>query len=566
MTEARRGERRVLVIGIDSATFDVIEPLVAEGKLPTMRRLMEEGTWGRLRSTVPPFSAPAWASFITGRNPGSHGIFGFLGPLRGEFERSVTSRLSMRGESLFGVASRNGKRVGVINVPFTYPPEEVNGFVLPGFMGAAGMLGRPATHPRELLQELRDEIGPLRQEVQTLPYFFTDEKDELVQEFYRVEEQRKEATLYLMQRYEWDLLATVFISLDRVQHFFWKYMDTRHPAYDPGLARRYGSVIADFYGYLDRTVEEIIDRAGEDTTVIVLSDHGAGPNTSAFHVNVWLREAGYLRLRPRSYPLWRIRLPLIAYKAMAKLGVHCFTTMRLFPDLKAVSRKDTDPRKAIDPYKVIDWERTRAYGGNLAEQAIYLNVRGREPAGIIESEREYYALLDEIEQGLLALRDPDSGEQVVDKIYRRDDVFSGDCISSAPDLLVRAQNYACKLTDYIYPRHLFERERWHSGSHREEGIFLVRGEGVESGKRLEDACIMDIAPTALHLLGLPVPREMDGRVLEEAIGASFLARHPVSYEEGRGRTVDEGDERGEAIDEEEVEEIKERLRGWGYLG
>jgi len=565
LAEQGRTGRKVLVIGFDSATFDVIEPLVADSKLPTFARMMEGGAWGRLRSTVPPFSAPAWASFLTGKNPGSHGIFGFFGPLRGRFRREVTSRLTMRGESLFGVASRNGRRVGAINVPFTYPPEVIDGFVLPGFMGAAGLRRETATHPPGLLDEVRGRLGSYLPEVDTLPFFFTDEKEELIEKFYRVEEQRKQATLYLMDRYEWDLLTAVFISLDRVQHFFWKYMDRAHPAFDSVLAERYGGVIHGFYEFLDTALGEIIDRAGEGTTVVVLSDHGAGPNTKMFHMNVWLRQQGLLRLRPISYPLWRIRLPAILYKLLSKMGVRYFTTRRLFPGLRGGNWKDLDPRKAINPYKVIDWARTRAYGGSLAEQAIYVNVRGREPEGIVEPDGEYRKVCEEIERGLLALRDPQTGEQVVDRVYRKEEVFRGEQSGSSPDLIVRAEDYGCKLTDYIYPRHLIETERWHSGSHREEGILLVMGEGVEAGARLDGAKIVDVAPTVLHLLGVPVPEAMEGRPLEEAMTPSYRAHHPVVYEE-RGVAATEAREEREAVSEEEAEEVRERLRGWGYLG
>lgn len=559
-TKVKRMGNRVFVIGLDGATFDIIEPLVKGGKLPTFKNLMEEGVWGKLGSTMPPVTAPAWVSFMTGKNPGKHGVFGFVGPLMENYRRKILNYKSIRCHTLWQILTKYNKKVGIINLPFTYPPEHVKGFVIPEVVGQIWN-DEPLSYPQELADMLRKHIKNYFSSPDCLKYWFTDQKDNLLTELYRALDSKKKATHYLMKQYEWDILVSVFTETDRVQHFFWKYMDSKHPAYDAATAKRYGDAIFNFYQAMDRAIGELIEKLGDSANLMIVSDHGFGPNHKSVYINRWLVNLGLLKLRRITYPLRKFKFPNVTYKILFKLGIPYINPI-VFKKVEG-SKQEIDPRLGLNIYSLIDWSRTKAYCGHRSEQGIFINLRGREPKGIISPGREYEELRDQIIDELYKIKDPVDNKTVVDRAYRREEIYHGGSIHQAPDILFEMRDYIYKAVEPIHEEKIVEEERWLTGSHRLNGIFLIKGPVIKNGSKIDGAEIVDIVPTILHLMGLPIPKDIDGRVLTECLVPKYLESHPVQYSAVIPEKDQDISDDIYTLDQERA--ITEKLKSLGYI-
>ncbi|MDQ1335907.1 MAG: hypothetical protein QG552_2857, partial [Thermodesulfobacteriota bacterium] len=246
---------KVLIIGIDGATLDLIEPWAKEGKLPTFKRLLEEGAHGDLKSTFPPLTAAAWTSFMSGKNPGKHGLYDFIEPQPGSYEVRYTNARSRLTKTIWQILSDAGMKVGIINVPMTYPPEAVNGYMISGLDAPEN--SRSITFPPALYQELEETFGKVSQTVRYLGYLKNDERRERVlKSLAEMDEHYLRLTRYLMRKHPVDVMMLVLTSTDSVQHFFWHYMDANHPHHDPADAT-FGSAILRVYQRIDGIIEEL---------------------------------------------------------------------------------------------------------------------------------------------------------------------------------------------------------------------------------------------------------------------------------------------------------------------
>ncbi|RLA87962.1 MAG: hypothetical protein DRG20_06790 [Deltaproteobacteria bacterium] len=546
---------KVLIIGIDAATFDIIEPLVNKGLLPTFKHLMQKGSFGKLISTIPPVTPPAWTSIVTGKNPGKHGVFDFYMPPCFGYNRRILTAKANRAKTLWKLLSERGLKVGVLNVPLTYPPEEVNGFIVPG-MQYALCTNQEFTYPRELFFELKRVLGKYEVIWGDLKSLYTNELDEFLDKWEEILEIRKKATLYLMQKYSWNFFMVVFYVIDPIQHHFWKFFDKTHPLYEPALAQKYGMIITHFYQKLDEAIAEILRHVDENTTIIIVSDHGAGAEIKSFYLNLWLKKEGLLRFKEFSYNfLARMKWPHFIYKALKRLkypGISWTVPLNQLKELK----RDIDPREGLEVSYFIDWPNTKAFTGNHTEQGIYLNVKGREPQGIVSEGKEYDELREYIIYRLYQLKDPETNEKVVDKVYKKEEVYHGSYIKFAPDLFLVLKGGSYLAQKEIYPGPLFRYTNKTTGTHRLEGIFIATGSGIKKGKRISKLHVTDITPTVLALLGQPIPLDMDGQVLKEIMADELIVR----YENISSHT-----ETKEGISPKEEEEIKETLRNLGYL-
>ena len=556
---------RVLIVGWDGATLDLVEPWVEQGHLPVLAGLMRRGSYAPLRSVYPVLSSAAWSSFMTGLNPGKHGIYDFVIRDPTTYQLRPVSRLQMHGRSLWRMASDQGLRVGVINVPMTYPPEPVNGFLISG-------LGTPNYQPFTYPLELGDDL--LRSGYRVNRRVFhqgEDGQQAFLDDTYEISDHLTASALQLMGEQPWDLFVVVYRDSDEVAHQFWSYMDETHPVHDPGLAESYGTALLECYQRLDASLGRLIEAAGPNCAVFVVSDHGTGPLYRDVFLNEWLSQQGFLaRNRSAAHGL-RAR--------MGRLGITRSNVSRI---LRAIGLERVEhaiktllgdaisvlPRDSWgDLAEVVDWQKTRAYSYGYYGQ-IYLNVRGREPSGVVSPGAEYEGVRDEIISALQAWRSPTDGEPVVSAVYTREDLFAGPFADRAPDLTVVMRNLAY-VTRY---GHEFGRARGEvftapltgeSGSHRLDGLLVAGGEGLISNDgRAPAASLMDITPTALHLLGLPIPSHVDGRVLTAYLAAEWRAREARQYD-------DEGwaqEESAKAVlGRDEEEEVVDRLRHLGYL-
>lgn len=546
----------IVVIGIDSASFDVIEPLVNQGKLPVFARLMKDGAWGRLRSTFPPVTPPAWTSLVTGKNPGKHGIFDFYGYTTSGYERPVINSHAIKTKTLWKLLSEKGKKVGIINVPLTYPPEAVNGFLIPG-MQYAFDVDKEFTYPKDLLSEIEGKFGKYEVLYGDERSLYTSELDHFISKWKEITIQRQKVILYLLDKYELDFFMPVFYSIDPIQHHFWRFYDKGHPQHDANLAEKYKNVIPEFYQLIDTNIGQILDRVGKETSVFIVSDHGAGSHSGGFFINKWLMKQKLLKIKKRYYPLLWIKWPHIFFKILKKLGhpaVSWTIPMSLYNQLK----NKVDPREGLCLSEIIDWKRTKVFSGNYTEQGIYVNLKGREVLGIVD-ENEYMKLRDAVADNLRALVDPKTKKKFVDAVIKKEDIYRGPYVHFAPDLFILMKDGEILIQKDIH-RGTFHYNPHIGGTHRMDGIFLAKGNLLNGPLRLNNLTVVDLAPTILYLMGEEIPEDMDGRILKELINEDFLKLFHEKY-----GTSSQVENRSGTYSKEEAEKIKENLRNLGYF-
>ncbi len=553
---------RISVIGLDGATFKVITPWVKEGKLPNLAKIMEKGAWGELESTIHPLSPQAWASFMTGKNPGKHGIFEFVEHKPHSYDLRYVNGASVQGKKLWDILSDAGKRVCVINVPFTYPPNKVNGYLIAG-------LDAPGPHsnfcyPPELMAELTQKFGQYR--LRQHPYKAKPETylKEIIQQFEYILKVAK----YLKARDTWDLFLVVFESTDLVQHFYWHYAFPGEFGIPPTENKDLSMAIYNVYKRIDEGLGELLDLSDSDETVMIMSDHGFSPCRKIFFMDRWLQEQGYLIYDGKDQKVYG--LTHLLHLAFQKYFPNTFKTRfsSLIPGLK-------DRFRSYLTTATIDWGHTRAFSLGIDSTNIFVNLKGRFAKGIVQPGREYESLKDEIAARLKGLKDPSTGERIVERVYRREELYHGDCLPKAPDLLVTwkdfeyntRRGYGVEGDDLLGSSLDFSDVSAYSslqksGTHHVKGIFIADGQVIKNHVSVGGARIIDLAPTILYLLDVSIPEDMDGRIVEEIIEDDFRAFQTIQIG-SRGHICSDIKHSGYGKEEEAY--IRDKLRGLGYI-
>lgn len=566
---------KLFVIGLDGATFDLIRPWVAQGKLPTFKKLMDGGAWSELRSTVPPVTASAWSSFMTGKNPGAHGLFDFMQRKRDSYDLAPVSVLDRDGRAVWDLLGDAGKRVIVMNVPVTWPPQPVNGLLITGMLTPRNV--ENYTYPKELAAELTSAIGDYI--VYSDEVYSKGRGEIFMQALKHSAEQRTRAAEYLLQRYPWDAFILVFPETDTVSHGLWAASDPTHHQHDPEEAAKFRDGILTIYQLLDSHIARLLNVVAaaetkdvppltspssigaeepKDTTVLLMSDHGHGPVRNFLYVNNFLAQRGLLKFKPNAasqlkHLAFNLDItPRTIYQLLITLGL-------------AKLRRTLDKRRGgrgllkrfFLSFGDVDWARTRAYSiGYIGE--VHVNLRGREPQGIVERGEEYERVRDDIIQGLRELKLKD-GSPLVEHIWKKEEIYKGAHLDQAPDILFLPRNLeTIAFGDFEFGSNkILEPSFGVSSSHRMNGIFFASGADIKQTGEFSGAQLIDLAPTILHLMHLPIPTDMDGRVLTEAVADT----RPVEYggsAQGRAASTD-------GYSDEEEQQVIERLRDLGYI-
>jgi predicted AlkP superfamily phosphohydrolase/phosphomutase len=554
---------KVLVIGLDGATFDLIQPWAVGGYLPTFSRLMDQGAHGRLRSTIPPMTAPAWTSFATGTNPGKHRLYDWIAREPESYRFSPVTGLDGKAPTIYTLLSQTGRRVCTLNVPMTYPPVPVNGVMVSGM--PAPSTQNTITYPADLFQDILQAVGDYVLYPDPGQAYSDSGVDAFLDRLYRTTDVRVRTFDYLRAREAWDFAMIVFNGTDTICHALWKYMDPEHPLHDPSRYAKYGSAIRDYYQLIDKHLARVVEGLDEDTTLVIMSDHGFGPFHKFIHVNNWLMEQGLMRIRPGLRPRLKESLfhlgfaPMNVYDTLMRLGLGALKR-------EVVRGQGQGLLKTLFlSFEDVDWSQTRAYSlGNVGQ--IYVNLAGREPLGCVQPGAEYEQVRENIIARLWELRDPETGEGVVEAVYRREEIYSGDQVEHAPDILFlprRLEYFGFGEYEFGSHKIIEAMKRGISGTHRMDGVFLAYGGAVQPGVVFEDAQITDLAPTILHLMGEPVPEHMDGVVLQEMLrGPVVPAQRSGQPDEWKNQPS--GDNGG--LTEEEIQALTDRLRSLGYVG
>jgi predicted AlkP superfamily phosphohydrolase/phosphomutase len=570
---------KVIIIGLDAATWTLIRPWIAEGGMPNLAKLMKTGVSGTLQSVVPPITPPAWTSFMTGKNPGKHGVFHFVETEWNGYAMKYANGSSRRSPTVWKLLNAAGFSVGTMNIPFTYPPEALDGFQISGLDTPSA--NSPFVYPPELKRELFEQVGKINHDIRFLGFMSTDERRaQVLGEMEKTDRQWAAVALYLLEHYPQDVMMFVFMSIDTVQHYFWQYMDRNHFLYDPKAESRFGNAVRQVYERLDAITGQIIERLSDDTTVFIVSDHGGGPVVDrTVFLNRYLSQLGLLHYKGNESAGVRGRFGLRQIGSKILRGGYSFLRRSLSSRQKSLLA-ETFPglrikaELAYTSFVNIDWSRTKAYCTEVlaAPPSIWINLKGIKPAGIVEP-TEYKQLIDFIIEKLAELKDPRTGKPVIARVYRRDELFAGPFSSEAADIvldwwsedsLFSAEPSFAKDRDkppVIIREHRPSEDSEWGGTHRLNGILIARGRVLKTATDIKSAQLIDLAPTLLYLLGVPVPEDMDGKVLTSAVRPDFLAAHPVRG----GIASGVSETRPSGYTEEESAKVEERLRALGYL-
>ena len=455
---------KVMIIGLDCAEPSlVLERWRAE--LPTISALIERGAHGRLTSVIPPITVPAWSCMMSSRTPGDLGVYGFRNRSDHSYDGLyIANSTSIREPRLWDLATRAGQPSIVLGVPGTFPPRPLNGVMVSCFLTPS--TESQYTYPPILKREVEQVVGEYLFDCSN---FRTEDKADLLRQVYEMTDRRFMLADHLLRTKPWRLFVMVEMGPDRMHHGFWKHMDPEHRSFVPDSP--FAGSILDYHRHVDGRIAELLAHADERTAVLVVSDHGAKRMDGGIRVNEWLRREGLLAT---------LREPN-GVEGLRDVGV--------------------------------DWERTVAWGEGGYYSRVFLNVKGREPQGVIEP-AEYEATRDDLARRLAAIPD-ENGDPIGTVVHRPEDVYD-QVTGVAPDLIVHFGDLDWRSVGTVGGAdgvHTFENDTGpDDANHAQDGLFVLAAPGVEPGLR-EGAHLLDIAPTVLELLGIDSPEGMRGRSL-----------------------------------------------------
>jgi predicted AlkP superfamily phosphohydrolase/phosphomutase len=535
-------KRKVLVIGLDGATFDLIYPWVKEGKLPHLKKTMSQGTRGELNSTIPPISAAAWTSFLTGKNPANHGIFAFRTydlSAYSCYDETLANSSFFAGTTIADYINSQGLSAGLISLPLTYPPWAINGFIIAGFP-------TPRSINYSYPPDFADKYGKLSLPTD-FPIFSEQKKIKVANSLL---EARLSLALDEIKSGKHHFIAVVFNNSDIAHHHFWRTLDSDNLK---------ENIVLKQYQIMDQAVGRLLDSTPDDYLIIIMSDHGGGPSpTKFFNTNFWLSQMGWLA-------------PIPSKIGMSEFLAQIFAWMKDHTPFKEYFKRYL-PRRIrqefslrVQNISLIDWSNTKAYRVPMSPpvEGIHINVKGRQPKGIISEGSEYEELRNEIIQELQMLKDPESNQPLVTEAYKREEIYSGRYLNRAPDIVFFLNAFfkgGAGMKKLISPVPKYDLKMW-SGNHTMNGIFIAcNSEDVKKEEIIEGAQIIDLAPTILFYMGLPIPSEMDGKVLTNIFSQDFLEKHSIRHRHLTATTI-----KYKELTKAEEDDMRKKLKGLGYL-
>jgi predicted AlkP superfamily phosphohydrolase/phosphomutase len=460
---------RVVVIGLDCATPQLMFHDLAD-EIPNLRKLMSNGMSGPLASITPPITVPAWACAMTGKTPGQLGIYGFRNRKDATYEGlSIATSDAIKEPAVWDLLGTKGLRSMLIGVPPSFPPPKA----FPGWRVGCFLTPPSAkswAYPQELETEIATELGEGDDYIFDIPDFRKAGYDVVLDQVFAMTERRFRVARRMMQTKPWDFFMVCEIALDRLHHVFWQHFDPRHPLHEPGS--KYETAFQEYYRFLDREVGALLEEIPDDAITIVMSDHGARPMMGGLCFNDWLVREGYL----------------------------------------VMTESLAGPMPIKDA--PIDWSRSVAWGDGGYYGRLFLNVKGREPQGIVDLAR-YEAMRDELIAKLEAAPGPD-GEPLGTKVFKPQDVYT-DVKGVAPDLIVYFGDLAWRSVGSVGNPSLYtyENDTGPDGAnHDRDGIFAMTGLSGQPMGNVDGMSLVDVGPSILKLYDIEAP--------EGVVGRSFL--------------------------------------------
>lgn len=518
-------KRKMFILGLDGASYDLIKKFIGEGELPNFKKMVENQKFAKLNSTIPPHTAPGWASAFTGVGPGQHGIFQFWDTQSTNYEGHLMGSNDFRRLPVWNILNKYGIKTGVVNVPMTHPLKKVDGY----------MISWPLSNtlrycdPPEMLIGIAKSKGHYASDYSTM---YGGQLD-YIQRALEITRKRVKTCEHLINNTEWDLIINVFTEIDRISHFYWHNMDETSLEYDKDAEQKYKEAIHDIYVETDRALGMIINMLPKETFVLVLSDHGFGRGDLNYYIQTFLLENSLLEI------------------------------MEVESNTVDSNQKDVMESSVMNWFECfhngkkygVDWSKTKAYMAAPSSYGININLKGRQSQGIVD-EAEYEAYRELLVEKISNIQHPETGAKLFLKVLRREEVYHGDEIKSAPDLIIIPENYGIMLHHALNPD-VFVGSPEQKGMHRTEGIIGLYGYNYETTSIFENARLEDITPTILDYFGITIPDYIEGKSLCE-----FKKSHKTTvYEENKQLENDLNIN----YSQHEVVEAKKRLSSLGYL-
>ncbi len=532
---------KTLLIGLDGATFAVLDPLMEQGVMPFLKGFFAEGVRAGLRTIVPPLTPPAWTSLMTGRTPGNHGVFDFF---RMDSPTSRHIRFfnsnDVQCETIWTLASAGGLRTTTINFPAMFPPPHISGYVVPGWVPWKQL--RLACWPEGLFEKLKSIPGFNQREL-AMDIKMEEKATEGISSHVELGpwielHTRREQNLFqvlkhLTEENPSELTSVLFDGVDKLQHLTWRFL---RPEDDRPLTEDWEFHIRDlcvqYFRSMDGLLKQLCELAGPEATVLLASDHGFGPTYDVLHINTWLEQHGYLAWSEAA----QSRDTQGALLGVGQVAKHTW---------------------------LMDWTKTKAFATTPTSNGIYIVVSDGTSPGVPAA--EYQSFRQKLCDDLRQIRDLQTGQPLVSEIWTREDAFKGPHGDAAPDLTLILRDGG--LVSILPSPEAVTKRPAVCGSHRAVGIFGARGPGIRRGLIANELSILDVAPTVLYSLGLPLPEELQGRVPEEIYQDAVLEKHPVRRM-AAWATSPEGQSGNHApmpVEMEDEETVLERLRELGYI-
>jgi len=489
-----------LLLGIDGATFTILESLMENGTMPFLKNLVDRGVRAELLSTSNPLTPPAWTSLMTGRSPGYHGVIDFIWAEQRQQDHYFTlyNFRDIQCETIWSMVSRQQGTICSLNYPMMSPPPAISGYIVPGLVSWKHL--RRNTHPPELFAELKSlsgfnpkefawDFGLEKKAAQGVP---KEEFKDWIEFHIRREKHWCEITKYILRKKHLDLSSILFDGVDKILHIGWRFLDPQVP--EDSLSdwdKEIRNLCLDYFIALDGFLAEIVSLFNQDVRIVIASDHGFGPAKEVFRVNSWLHEHGYLY-----------------WKEMGSL------------DGKT---RESVQRLVDQHFVLLDWDKTTAYARTTTSNGIYIQIADENTQNGVPP-YQYEAFRQELIDKLKTVCDPQSGEPVIKNILTKEEAYPGPNNSQAPDLTLVMRDHSfisiLNKTPIVCQRPEIE------GTHYPQGVFIACGPGIRQGISVEQLSILDVAPTVLYSLGLDIPADLEGRIPEEIFEPSYLEKYP----------------------------------------
>lgn len=541
-------QTKTVIFGLDGADFNMIDPWLDQGHLPTLKNLIERGGRTKLESCVPATTPPAWTSLTTGMNPGKHGIFGFYGREKGTYDIEPVSDGDVYARRLWDYTSMAGLTSIVVNVPVTHPARELDGVLVPGYLAPE----QPETSPPDVLEDVGMEDYRVYAESESVDV----PEEQLLNEWLTLTQSRRDLAIRLMERYDWDLLFLEFQKTDGAVHKFGSSKNVRR-----------------IFERVDQCMADVLAKVNGEPNIFVVSDHGIGQQKDwSIALNTWLVEEGYAKtmsgvsrdqkwteqtaggsdVRNSPGPLARLigsigitkqRLERI----LSNLGVYHLVT-RFAPE----GLGDSLDKEVIDHERSVAFYEGMGFSG--VDVGVVINDERFYPDGSVGG-AEYDSVRGELMTALEALEGP-AGSPFA-SVQRREDVYTGPRTEYAPDIVLeQAEQY---VMGSLYPRgEAFIPADSGRIDHTRYGVLVAAGPHIRDGWSVSTTpSIVDVTPTLLHLLGVVLNERFDGRILKPIL---LVDRDPSIKRFDRFEAA-----RGGTFTEEEESDLRDRLQGMGYL-